>query len=664
MNNKFSKITAGIMLGSMLLYTAPVQAFTKDETVYSNVKANGENYQTVVTEHLKNTKGEEVLKDLTDLLEIENTSGDEQFKQENETLIWEAKSNDIYYKGKSQKALPIEINVKYQLDGKDISPEELAGKSGRVKIIIQYKNKEEHQVKINDNDVTMYTPFVVACGTFIKNENAKNVEVKNGKAIDDGSKTMIAGLAFPGMQESLGINKDKINIPDTVEITFDATDFEMNNIINYITPKVFDDSNLDIFGRLDEIYSKVDKLQSASKTIEDGAKTLSDGTKEYSSKSKEFNNAVGQFSTGMSNANNSYKELNSGIATLNSSSTALQNGSKQVSAGIAAVDGGVEQMQQGLANSSSSMAQLTTGSKQVAGGLQQLQQKLPTVAQNIKAQKQYNTGVINTLNSQITTLTSQKSDLQSALTIDAIAGSDSAKNAISNEIKNIDTQIAQNTAMITNLTTENAYLDGIAGTFTSDTTDPSNPTIKSSVEALTNGATQVSGGVETLASSVGQLSDGLNTLKTNTSKLATGAKQVSDGTSQLKAGASKLEAGSNKMQDGLTTLDQSSQKILDADNKLVEAADSISQGATKLADGMSEFNGTAINPICNYINGDVRNVADRAEKLKGLSDYYKSFTKVNDNDEGKTKFIVIVDSIKKEDSKNKGQEKIDEKSGE
>ena len=664
MNSKISKITAGIMLGSMLIYATPVQAFTKEETVYANLKPNGENYQTVVTEHLKNTEGEEILKDLTDLLEIENTSGDEEVKQENETLIWEAKSNDIYYKGKSQKELPIDISVKYELDGKEISPEEIAGKSGKVKITIQYKNKEEHQVKINEKDVTMYTPFVVACGTFIKNENAKNIEVTNGKVIDDGSKTMIAGLAFPGMQESLGVDKDKINIPDSVEITFDATDFEMNNIINYITPKVFEDTNLNIFEKLDEIYSKVDTLQTASKTIEDGAKTLSDGTKEYSSKSKEFNNAIGQFSTGMSSANNSYKELNSGISTLNNSSSALQAGSKQVSDGIAAVDGGVEQMKQGIEGSASSMAQLLAGTETLAGGLAQLQQKLPTIAQNISAQKQYNTGVINTLTTQIATLKAQKAELQTTLKLETIAESEEATKAINNQITNIDTQIAQNTAMITNLTTENAYLDAIAGTFTTDTVDPKNPTMKSSISALTAGANQVNGGVQQLSNSVGQLSEGLNTLKTNTSKLSTGAKQVYNGTNQLKEGTSKLEAGSNKMQEGLNTLDQSSQKILDADNQLVTATDTISQGAEKLASGINEFNRNGINKICNYINGDIKNIANRAEKLKDLSDEYKTFTKINDKDEGKTKFITIIDSIKSDDNKHKGQEKIEEKSGE
>ena len=103
MNNKLSKISASILLGTMLVYTLPVAAFTKDETVYTNAKSNGEQYQTIVTDHLINEEDEKLLKDMTNLLNIENTSGDEKFTQDGESLVWEADSNDIYYKGETDQ---------------------------------------------------------------------------------------------------------------------------------------------------------------------------------------------------------------------------------------------------------------------------------------------------------------------------------------------------------------------------------------------------------------------------------------------------------------------------------------------------------------------------------------------------------------------------------
>ena len=208
MNKKTQKITAACLLGTMVLYTLPVAAFTKDETVYSNAKANGEKYKSIVTTHLGNTEEEEILRDLTDLLKIENTNGDETFKQEGNTLIWDANKKDIYYKGETEKKLPIDIEVKYELNGEEIDPEEIAGKSGEVRVTMQFTNNESNQKWINGRYETIYTPFVVAAGTYINNNNNKNIQIENGKLIDDGSKTFAIGLAFPGMQESLDLSKE------------------------------------------------------------------------------------------------------------------------------------------------------------------------------------------------------------------------------------------------------------------------------------------------------------------------------------------------------------------------------------------------------------------------------------------------------------------------
>lgn len=275
MKNKLSRITASIILGTTLMYTLPVSAFTKDETVYSNLNSKGQKYQTIVTTHLINENDEKILKDLTTLLNIENTSGNENFKKEGEELIWEANSNDIYYKGETNKSLPIDIKITYVLDGKEIEPEKIAGKDGKVKITIQLENKEIKEVEINGKKEKMYIPFTVACGTSISNEKNKNIEVKNAKIIDDGSKTMVAGITFPGLKESL--KTDAIEIPETIEIEMDSKEFEMNNIIMYAMPINTEELDLDIFSKIDELYTKVEDLKTASNQIEEGAKTLSEG---------------------------------------------------------------------------------------------------------------------------------------------------------------------------------------------------------------------------------------------------------------------------------------------------------------------------------------------------------------------------------------------------
>lgn len=292
MKNKLSRITASIILGTTLMYTLPVSAFTKDETVYSNLNSKGQKYQTIVTTHLINENDEKILKDLTTLLNIENTSGNENFKKEGEELIWEANSNDIYYKGETNKSLPIDIKITYVLDGKEIEPEKIAGKDGKVKITIQLENNEIKEVEINGKKEKMYIPFTVACGTSISNEKNKNIEVKNAKIIDDGSKTMVAGITFPGLKESL--KTDAIEIPETIEIEMDSKEFEMNNIIMYAMPINTEELDLDIFSKIDELYTKVEDLKTASNQIEEGAKTLSEGIQTANTGANQIQAEVGK----------------------------------------------------------------------------------------------------------------------------------------------------------------------------------------------------------------------------------------------------------------------------------------------------------------------------------------------------------------------------------
>ena len=143
--NKFMKrFTAGTLLCTLLAYTSPVLAYTKDETVYSKINGNGDRTKTIVTDHLSGE--EELVNDLTDLLNIKNVSGDEEFSKDGNKITWKTNGNDVYYQGETEKELPVECNIKYELDGNEMSKEDITGKSGKVKITIQYTNKEEQGI--------------------------------------------------------------------------------------------------------------------------------------------------------------------------------------------------------------------------------------------------------------------------------------------------------------------------------------------------------------------------------------------------------------------------------------------------------------------------------------------------------------------------------------
>lgn len=640
MNKKvISKITSGVLLCTMLAYTTPVLAFTKDETVYSKIDSNGNNYNTIVNDHIINDEQEQLINDISDLLNIKNVNGDEEFSQDGNNLAWHAEESDIYYQGESQKELPIECNVKYELDGNEITASELVGKNGKVKITIEYINKDAHTVNINGKDQTLYTPFVVVCGTIIDNNNNRNIEITNGKTVDDGSKTTVIGISLPGLQESLNISKDKIDIPNTIEITMDSTDFELNNIVTYVTPKVLEENDMELFKKLDKIYNQVDTLQSSSKQIEEGANSLKEGTATYSEKSQEFNNAVEQVSKGVSSVNQNYSKIDAGISSLNDSSATLESGAKSVSEGTLAVS-------ENLQTISSKLTELQTGTQSLKQGEVQLEAGLDQIITSVSTiQGTDNSAKITELNQLITANQNTINSLKTAnetLTTQLKAIEDEETK------QTITTQIETNKSIIKLLETNIvAYNETISILKSADMS--SIKELQTALSNLKQGLQSLQTGTDTLYNGTTALQTGTGALASKTKELAQGTQSLYEGTIKISEGTATLNSGSTQLKQGLNTLDAGGTKLGTASNQLTEGANTLSEGATTLAEGITKFNEEGIDKICDYINGDLKDISARLEKLQELSEDYNNFTMLNDGNKGNVKFIMIMDSIKKEE---------------
>lgn len=180
---------------------------SKEETVYVIAGADGKQQSVIVSDWLKNPNKETSLQDVSDLTDIENVKGDETWTANGTSLTWDAQGNDIYYQGKSETELPVTMNISYQLDGKDIAPAELAGKSGKVTIRFEYENNQYEVRTVNGVSQKVYVPFVALTGALLDTSHFSNVTVSNGKLINDGDRIAVMGMAFPGLQEDLGISK-------------------------------------------------------------------------------------------------------------------------------------------------------------------------------------------------------------------------------------------------------------------------------------------------------------------------------------------------------------------------------------------------------------------------------------------------------------------------
>ena len=658
-----SKITSGVLLGTMLVYQAPVLAFTKDETVYSKLDASGNAYNTIVSDHIRNTEKEKIINDITDLLNLKN-NGEQEYTVDGNNLIWKADESDIYYQGESQKELPIECSIKYELDGKEVSAKEIAGKSGNVKITIEYTNKDKHVVKINGKDETLYTPFVVVCGTIINNENNKNIEIKNGKMIDNGNKTTLIGITLPGMQESLGISKEKLEIPNKVEITMEASNFEMENIVTYVTPKIIESSDLDMLNDIDEIYSKVNELQSSSKQIEDGANKLKDGTSAAYSGSKMIESAVASSTKSLQSDKSAAVDSKTLATIKNQAESSATLSGKQKAAIKAQAEAGAaltKEQEAAIKAQAEAGAALTEAQKTAikaqaeANAVLTKEQKAAikaqaeanatlTEAQKTAIKKQatftetQKTAIITSAQSKYpATLTEAEKQLiisvaqETAYTSAIEAAQSSAKQVAGQTAKQAAETIAKQVAGQTAVQVAISTAKQAAGT---TAVQVAGQTAK---QAAGTTAVQVAG--QTAKQVAGQ------TATTTATQVGNQAKQKF--TNQVVSQMTTLCESLGELTQGLSTLDSGVEKLSAGTNQL-------DSGITELAEGITKFNTEGIDKICNYINGDLKDITTRIDKLEELANNYNNFTMLNNGNEGNVKFIMISDGIKsEEDSKEK-----------
>ena len=654
MNNKvISKIISGTLLCSMVGYTIPVFAYTKDETVYSKMDSNGKNYKTIVSTHIKNTENADLINDLSDLLNVKNTSGDETYTQDGNKFVWNANKNDIYYQGESSKELPIECNVKYELDGKELSASEIAGKSGKVKITLQYTNKEERTVDINGKKVKMYVPFVVLAGTIIENENARNIEVSSGKVVDDGSKTVVVGMAMPGLQESLGLSDDEVEIPSNVEITMDATNFETSSIMSYVTPKVLEEDDLKVFDNLDEIYGKVNTLQTSMNQIQDGANTLKDGTTQLAT-------GANTLKDGVTTAYNGAQTISSDVAKStqslkNDKSEALDSKTLESIKKQAAESSKLTDEQKAQIKAQAQTSAVLTDEQKAQIKAQAAQRAKLTEGQKAEITALAKQGAVLTekQKAQITEKAKDGAQLTEAQKTAIITNAQANYPAITEAEKTLLIVTAQNTATQTAVNTALATAENTAkqtavatalnvaqqvATQTAETT---------AVETAQQIATQTA---VTTALTTAQSTATTTAMQTST----TVAKQVGNQakktfTNQVVSQMSTLGNGLNQLTSGLSELNNGATTLANGTNQ-------VNDGAATLAEGIKTFNEEGIKKICNYINGDVKDLTTRVQKLTDLSKDYNNFTMLDGENDGEVKFIMIADAVKKQEGSEQNKE--------
>ena len=362
----------------------------KDESVYLISDANGNVNKTIVVDHLKNKDKKDTLEDASNLSDIENVKGKEKFTQSGDKLTWQAGGKDIYYQGTATEEPPVTQKVTYYLDGKEISPEDLAGKSGKVKIRFDYTNTTSYTETVNGEKQTVSVPFAAITG-LVLGDGFENIEVTNGKAEVSDSSSVVLGYALPGLKDSLGI-KDKdldgdVNIPEYMEMTADVENFSMPaamtfvvNASDYVSTDGIDTSDLD--DMINDLKDASTQLQDGSKTLAEGTDTLADGLSTLQSKLGTFASGVGTLQNGLKTYTDGVSTLSGGLNTLGNSTGALVSGADKLNSGAGQLASGSATLKDGLKSYTDGASTLAAGVGNLDAGMDTLKSGTDTLSQS------------------------------------------------------------------------------------------------------------------------------------------------------------------------------------------------------------------------------------------------------------------------------------------
>lgn len=382
----------------------------KEETVYVMADATGKTDQVIVSSWLKNADGDERLADVSDLTDIENVKGYETFEEGEEgALTWQAGGADIYYQGTSDKELPVEVRLTYQLDGEEISPEELAGKSGRVTIRMDYENKETRTVSIGGRQEEIRIPFAMISGMVLPQDVFSNIEVTNARLLSEGENSVVVGVTFPGLKESIDAEglKDKLaendkeefakdmEIPEYIEVTADAENFELGMTMTVAMSDVLSDIHLtdsfdlaELGSSMDDLREATDELKDGTSDLKDGSGQLKDGTVELVKGTDELFDGAMELKDGTQELHEKSGQLDDGAKRLDDGASALLDGTQTLKDGTSRLRDGAGQLQGGGQRLLEGTGALVNGAKQLDAGADSLKNGLASASEGAK-QLQY-----------------------------------------------------------------------------------------------------------------------------------------------------------------------------------------------------------------------------------------------------------------------------------
>lgn len=677
-----------LLLSLILVFCAAGGALaetTKDETVYVLANAEGEAKRVIVSDWLTNPDGEKDLADATTLKDAKAVKGSAFLK---DGVWYNADGADVYYQGDAEDALPVNLTVSYTLDGEAKTAAEMTGKSGRVTIRVACDVKETKDgVKV---------PFAALTAALLDNDVFTNIEVTNGKFLDDGDRTVVVGWALPGLQETLKLDAETVTLPEYVEISADAKNFEAPTTLTVVTNELFSAVDVDSIDAT-ELTENINKLKDGMAQLKDGASRLADGVSALKDGAKTLADGATELKNGAEALKEGAAPLADGVSQLNDGATALETGSAQLTEGLNTLTANNEALASGatklfetvlgIANTQLSAAMENAPTLTIenyeetltalldacseAGIDRQLHDQVEAVVNQNRAKieeavtakvqetvaAQVEEAVRENVTAQVLAAMDMTPDTYKAA-VESGALTDAQKNQIAAAV---DAQMKSQEvkAVLAQQTEQTMGSDEIKATIEQN--------VNEQVEALTQqnmaskdvqarraaALEQGQAAAASLTALKAQLDDyrtfydGLNAYLAGTAQAANGASELKTGAAQLAAGTEELNGKVPALLEGIGSLSNGMNTLTENLPSLTDGVQQLLDGANELKDGLNTFDEEGVSKLVSLVEDDLADMLDRVKAALNAANAYTTYTSLGENMTGRVRFVWRTDANQK-----------------
>lgn len=611
------------------------KALRRDETVYVIANTDGSVRQIIVSDWIQNGLAAAQVEERSELSQVEAVKGSATYTlgQDN-ARVWDAQGQDLYYQGSIEKALPVDMTVTYQMDGQTVTPGQIAGKSGHVTIRFDYENRQYEMVEIDGTEEKIYVPFAMLTGLLLDSDRFTNVTVSNGKLFCDGSHTAVVGVAFPGLQEDLAMEKDRLDIPDYVEIEADVKDFSLATAVTVASSGLFDQLDDETLEKLElgELTDGIGRMTDAMDQLMDGSSQLYDGLCTLLDSSQQLIDGADRLCQGLNELTAHNSQLNGGAKQVFESLIAAANSQLQTS-GLTVPELTVDNYSQVL----ESLLQQLDGASAYAESEARKKIEAAVAAQ----QEQVSAAVTQAVGQQVAAQVEQAVEQQvwqqvlsaAGLTEEAYAAG-TAAGAIPQKQQEqlqaaLKAQMASETikGLISQTKAAKMESDEIRALIGQKTEQTMAELVEENLQSeevqsqIRSAAEQASAGAQSIRSLKEQL-DSYQSFYQGLLAYTAGVAQARDGAAQLQSSLPALTDGVTRLRDG----------------------------SMELSDGLRQFREEGIQKLADALGGDLGQLSSRLKAIREAAQNYRSFSGDAEDMPSQVRFIYRMEAIEAQEN--------------